>query len=223
MDEPTVIQPGGGEIIGDTADRRVEILSDDDALHVTWSRFGPGRDGADLHIHYEHTDLFYVLEGVFTLRLGVEGEEVELPAGTIARVPPLVVHGFRNGSADTEVRYLNFHAPGAGFADYMRGLRDQQPVDFDQAEPPAEGARPTSDAVVGGPVEIDAITVTEGSGDPSPADDGRLRALYVLEGELTVDGRRAPAGSWIQIPPGRPADIASVEPARWLDVRAPVR
>jgi hypothetical protein len=27
-----------------------------------------------------------------------------------------VVHGFRNGS-DAELRYLNLHAPGQGFAD----------------------------------------------------------------------------------------------------------
>lgn len=224
MHEATVIPPGGGEIIGDTADRRVEILCDDDALHVTWSRFGPGRDGADLHIHHEHTDLFYVLEGTFTLRLGVEGEEVALPAGTIARVPPLVVHGFRNGSADAEVRYLNFHAPGAGFAAYMRGLRDGQPVDFDQADPPADGGRPTSEAVVGGPVEIDAITVTEASGAaPAHADPGHIHALYVLEGELTLtlgdEDRQAPAGTWIQIPAGMPHSVS--DGARYLAVRAP--
>ena len=45
-------------MIGDAPDRRVEILSDHDALHATWSRFGPHRDGADLHIHRRHTDLF---------------------------------------------------------------------------------------------------------------------------------------------------------------------
>jgi mannose-6-phosphate isomerase-like protein (cupin superfamily) len=111
MGEPTVIPPGGGEVLGDSPDRRVEILSDHAALHATWSRFGPRRDGADLHVHRRHTDLFYVLEGELTVRLGPEGESVVAPAGTLARVPPLVVHGFRNGS-DAELRYLNFHAPG---------------------------------------------------------------------------------------------------------------
>ena len=96
MSEPAVIPPGGGEVIGDSPDRRVEILADHDAVHATWSRFGPRRDGADLHIHRRHTDLFYVLEGELTLRLGAEGEGVAVPAGTLARVPPLVVHGFRN-------------------------------------------------------------------------------------------------------------------------------
>src|ERR1700755_2205791 len=94
-----VVPPGGGEVIGDAPDRRVEILSDHDALHATWTRFGPGRDGADLHVHRRHTDLFYVLEGELTMRLGADGEEVGVPAGTLARMPPGGVHGFRNAGS----------------------------------------------------------------------------------------------------------------------------
>src|SRR5680860_1223303 len=98
MGEPTVIPPGGGEVVGDSPDRRVEILSDHSALHATWSRFGPRRKGAEPHVHRRHSDLFYVLEGELTVSLGREGEGegVVVPAGTLARVPPLVVHGFRN-------------------------------------------------------------------------------------------------------------------------------
>jgi quercetin dioxygenase-like cupin family protein len=224
--EPTVIPPRGGEIIGDAADRRVEILCDEDPLHATWTRFAAGRDGADLHIHHHHTDLFYVLAGELTLRLGVQGEEIPVPAGTLARVPPLVVHGFRN-AADTELRYLNFHAPGCGFADYMRGLRDGRRVDFDQYDPPAQDARPASDAVVDAAGEHEAITITEVRGEaagPRHADADNLHAIYVLEGELTVTaGDRelaAPAGSWVQIPPGTPYSTSG--DARYLAVRAPV-
>ncbi len=111
----SVIPPRGGEVIGDAPERRVEILADHDTLNATWSLFGPGRDGADLHVHHKHTDLFYVLEGEFTLRLGPQGEEHAMPAGTLIRVPSDVVHGFRNAS-DAELRFLNFHAPGMGFA-----------------------------------------------------------------------------------------------------------
>src|ERR1700754_4623117 len=127
MSEATVVPAGGGEVIGDAPDRRVEILSEHDPLHVTWSRFAPGRDGAGLHVHRLHTDVFYVLSGELTVRWGAGDEQVAVPAGSLARVPPLVVHGFRNGS-DAEMRYLNFHAPGTGFADYMRGLRDRTRV-----------------------------------------------------------------------------------------------
>ena len=76
MDSVTVVPPRLGELIGDSADRRVEILSDEPSLHATWSRFGPGRAGADLHVHREHTDCFYVLDGELTLRLGLEDEPV---------------------------------------------------------------------------------------------------------------------------------------------------
>src|SRR3954471_3706351 len=109
--ELILVGPGAGEGIGDAADRRVEILSDCDELHATWSRFAAGREGADLHVHERHTDLFYVLDGELTVRLGPEGGGATGPGGTLARVPPLVVHGFRNASA-AEVSYLNLHAPG---------------------------------------------------------------------------------------------------------------
>ena len=98
MREATVIPPGGGEAIGDSPERRVEILCDDEALNATWSRFSAGRAGADLHVHRHHSDIFYVLEGELTVMLGLDGERVAVPAGTLARVPPLVVHGFRNAS-----------------------------------------------------------------------------------------------------------------------------
>ena len=41
MRGPTVIPPGGGEVIGDAPDRRVELLSDADPLHATGSRSVP--------------------------------------------------------------------------------------------------------------------------------------------------------------------------------------
>jgi quercetin dioxygenase-like cupin family protein len=193
-----IVLEGEGEVIGDSPDRRVEILSDADALHATLSRFGPGREGADLHVHTEHSDLFYVLEGELTVRLGVEDEQVVVPTGAIACVPPNVVHGFRNASA-AELRYLNFHAPGCDFANYMRALRDGRKYAYDQYEPPADGGRPIAEARVepGGEIDRAAITVTRVDG--SVAHDGaRLASYYVLAGELELDGERAPAGSFVQ-------------------------
>ena len=194
-------------------------------MHATWSRFGPGRDGADPHIHRRHTDLFYVLEGELTVRLGLEDEPVVVPQGALARVPPLVVHGFRNGS-DAEMRYLNFHAPGVGFADYMRGLRDGRPVTYDQEPPPAEGVRPASEAVIGEPglgvhVDIDAIRIEEVLGAPGEPLSGGFH--YVLEGELVLTAGdrelRAPTGSWVEMPAGMPPALSLQEPVRYLDVR----
>jgi quercetin dioxygenase-like cupin family protein len=227
VSEPVVVPPRRGEIVGDSAGRRVEILSDDGSLHATWSRFSPRRDGADLHVHRLHTDLFYVLEGELTVRLGLEDEGVVVPAGTLARVPRFVVHGFRNGS-DADVRYLNFHAPGMEFADYLRAVRDGRPFSYDQYPPPADGGRATADAVVGGDAfgagapgvrerllaDVEEIAVAEvrsGPGGVAPTlhlHRRHVESLYVLEGELTVVSEtgelRAGEGTWVQMPAGVP-------------------
>jgi mannose-6-phosphate isomerase-like protein (cupin superfamily) len=218
-----VIGPGGGEIIGDSAERRVEILSEDDSLHATWSRFGPGRDGADLHVHRHHSDLFYVLDGELTVRLGPGGEEVTVPAGSVARVPPMVVHGFRNAS-DADVRYLNFHAPGCGFADYMRGLRDKRRVAFDQHEPPADGGRPVSETQIGDRADVEAISVVERRDSAGlHVHRDAVESLYVLEGaiDITVRDRelRAEAGTCVQVPAGFEHAVAA--DGRYLSIHTP--
>ena len=221
MSEPTVVPSGRGEVIGDSPARRVEILGEDDAMHVTWSRFAAGRDGADPHIHRRHTDIFYVLAGELTVRLGHEDRAVLVPAGRFATVPPLVVHGFRN-AGDAEVRYLNFHAPGTGFADYMRGLRDGEKVAFDQEDPPDEGVRPPSDAAISARVDVDAITIDELS-QPQDVETPALRAYYVLEGELTVCGVPALTGTWVQVPRGVAHSVEFSDPARYLAISSGAR
>ena len=246
MSEPVLIPAGGGEVIGDTPHRRVEIVSDDETLSATWSRWAPRRVGADLHVHRHHTDLFYVLEGELTLRLGSEDRPVVIPAGTLARVPPLVVHGFRNAS-DAEVRYLNFHAPGQRFADYLRALRDGRSFSYDQHDPPADGGRPASKAVAGGAglvaerpglrvellADVEEIGISETvsePGEPAPpphVHHRHVESFYVLEGELTftAEGQEleATAGTWVQVPPGTPHTFAFTGqgPVRLLNLHTP--
>jgi quercetin dioxygenase-like cupin family protein len=230
-----VIPPREGEVIGDAPDRRVEILSDDGSLHTTWSRFGPRRAGANLHIHHHHSDLFYVLAGELTVKLGPDGDETVAPPGTLVWIPPLVVHGFRNGS-DAEVRYLNFHAPGRQFADFLRALRDGRTFTYDQHPPPRDGGRPISEAVVGGAerrdgttvlADIEAIGIAEvdaaEASHPAHVHRRHVESLYVLEGELTVTagGRelRAETGSWGQVPAGVPHALNGN--GRLLDLHSP--
>jgi mannose-6-phosphate isomerase-like protein (cupin superfamily) len=246
VSEPVLVPRGGGEIIADAPDRRVEILSDHETLHGTWSRFGPGREGADLHVHRHHTDLFYVLQGELTVRLGIEDESVVVPAGTLARVPPLVVHGFRNGS-DKALRYLNFHAPGQGFADFLRALRERRTISYDQHPPPADGGRPPTEAAVGGDglvsdrpgqrvallADVEEIRISEAWSDPGgPSSSPHLHrrhveSVYVLDGamRLIVGGRelKARAGAWVQVPPGVPHTFASAGDGRvrFLEVHTP--
>ena len=176
--------PGEGEVVGDVPERRVEILCDRDELCVTWTRFGPRRDGASPHIHRTHSDLFFVLAGELGLFAGPEAEEHVLTAGTLAFAPPFFVHGFRN-AGDAELRYLNFHAPSAGFADFLRGRNP----DFDQLEPPADGGLPLTEAIVAPPgssgvlVDRDEIRI-EVLAERRASPSGRLTCLYALD-----DGR----------------------------------
>ena len=232
----TVTEAGAGEIVGDSPDRRVEILCDDGALAATWTRYAPGREGADLHIHRRHTDFFYVLAGELTVKLGPGGDEVAVPAGKLVRVPPFVPHGFRN-CGDAELRYLNFHAPGRRFADYLRAMRDRREFPFDQEPPPGDGERPISEAAVGGEeyasdgvrllADVDEVAVAEltSAAGGEHVHDRHLEAFYVLEGalEVTVGGRswRAGTGAWVQIPPGVPHAVALEGPSRVLNVHAP--
>ena len=221
---------------------RVEFLSDLDELHATWTRFDPHRDGATAHVHRQHNDLFYVLAGELTVLVGPEQTETPLRPGTIVLAPPLVVHGFRN-AADEELRYLNFHAPGGGFAAYMRG---EQPG-FDSEDPPADGGRPAAEAYIGTGevlsdrpglrvsllVDVDEIGIAEvttepgGLSPPLHVHRRHTESFYVLAGELTftVAGSEvhAAAGSWVQVPAGVPHTFAPTgsEDVRYLDVHTP--
>ena len=102
--------------------RRVEILCDRDELCVTWTRFGPGRDGASPHIHRTHSDLFYVLarRADVPRRAGARRSASSRPARSRSRRRSSSTASGTRG--DEELRYLNFHAPGGGFADYLRGV-----------------------------------------------------------------------------------------------------
>lgn len=233
---------GGGEIVRDVPESRLEILSGSDELHATWTRFGPHRDGASPHVHHRHSDLFYVLEGEFTVLVGPDRTETAIGPGTLALAPPLVVHGFRNAS-DSEMRYLNFHAPGGGFAPYLRG---EQPG-FDSEDPPADGGRPVTDAYIGTGevladrpglrvsllVDVDEIGIAEvaskpgGASPPLHVHRHHSESFYVLAGELTfaVNGSElhADAGSWVQVPPGAPHTFAVTgsEDVRYLNIHTP--
>ena len=193
-------------------------------------------------MHHQHSDLFYVLEGEFTVLVGPDRTETAIGPGTLALAPPLVVHGFRNAS-DGEMRYLNFHAPGGGFAQYLRG---EQPG-FDSFDPPEDGGRPVADAYIGTGevladrpglrvsllVDVDEIGISEVATEPGgvspPLHVHRRHAesFYVLAGELTFTANGselcAGAGSWLQVPPGVPHTFAATgsEVARFLDIHTP--
>jgi quercetin dioxygenase-like cupin family protein len=158
-----VLRPGEGEVISDRAERTVRIKVGEDAIAVTETRYEPGEPGPEPHIHRGHTDAFYLLEGTLDLKLGPERQPIQLPAGSFVAAPPNLVHSFKNDGPG-RARFLNFHAPSGGFADYLRAMRDGEDGSwFDQIEPPADGGRPISDAAVLGPDEGERIAVGNSS------------------------------------------------------------
>jgi mannose-6-phosphate isomerase-like protein (cupin superfamily) len=90
----------------------------DGSFFLSETTIGPGFPGPPPHRHRHLHDMFYILEGVLTMRLGEETRQVE--TGSFVCVPPGVVHTFSN-PGDEPVRFLNFNTP-AGWEEYMRDL-----------------------------------------------------------------------------------------------------
>jgi mannose-6-phosphate isomerase-like protein (cupin superfamily) len=115
-----VHRPGEGERIGGQTGVTIKATGEDtrDFFYLGEGVFEPGFSGPPPHVHERLHDMFYVLEGTLTMRLG--DDIVELEAGSFVCVPPGVVHTFSNPGA-SPVRLLNFNTP-AGWENYMRDL-----------------------------------------------------------------------------------------------------
>lgn len=73
--------------------------------------------GGSPHIHQRHYDAYYVLAGEIEFAVG--NEAVRGTKGTFVSVPPDVVHVWTNPGPD-RARFLNIHAPGTWFGNYIR-------------------------------------------------------------------------------------------------------
>ena len=211
--DPILVRPDEGEVITDRPGRHLEILCALPELCVTRMDYAGGEEGADLHVHREHTDSFYVLAGTITVPLGPGGDEVvHATAGTLVSAPPNLVHGFRNDGPE-RMSVINVHAPDGGFAEMLRGARDgRHGLPWDSFDPPGDGGRAVTDGIVSGPGEGEglragasdlrfkaqamdgdgAISLTEMTiapgfpGPPLHRHAGFLDSFYVLEGTLTL-------------------------------------
>jgi quercetin dioxygenase-like cupin family protein len=216
--QPVLLAPGEGEAIVDRPKRTIRILFSHELLDATWARHEAGERGAEPHVHREHTDSFYVLEGELTFRIGPDLERVTAPAGTFVAVPPNVIHGFDNEAAEG-ARFLNFHAPSGGFADYMRG----ESPGFDSFEPPADRGRPAAEATItlsgageqldrptshhwiqAEETDISAMVMSFEPGfegvDPHSHTDF-VDCFYVLEGTTEFMGTQGGPGTFVAAPP----------------------
>jgi mannose-6-phosphate isomerase-like protein (cupin superfamily) len=81
------------------------------------SRFGRDFEGVDPHVHEDHVDSFYILEGEAEFVLG--DRVVRATPGTYVAAPQGLLHGFRN-VGEGDLRLLNVHAPNTGFARRFR-------------------------------------------------------------------------------------------------------
>ena len=210
---------GEGETVVDQQRRTLRILFSHELLDATWTRHEGGERGAEPHVHHEHTDAFYVLEGELTFRIGPDLERVTAPAGTFVAVPPNVVHGFDNDSSERAC-FLNFHAPSGGFADYLRGVNPG----FDSFDPPEDGGAPPDTAIVSPPgagerlargnrahfikAQLPHLAAIELSFEPGfegvdpHSHDDHVDSFFVLDGEVEFLNGTGGPGTFVAAPPG---------------------
>ncbi len=126
----TALATAAIETILESEERKVEILVAREEITVTRAEYAAGLDVAGPHVHHDHTDAFYVLEGTLIFEIGPEATDVAVTAGGWLAVPPHVPHSFHvDGRAPA--RWLTIHAPDGGFAAFMRGIRDGAVVEWD--------------------------------------------------------------------------------------------
>jgi quercetin dioxygenase-like cupin family protein len=248
MVDDVIVGPGDGEMITSTPQREVVLLAAREKLSMTRSRYAPGERGPDPHVHRNHTDSFYVLQGELTFALGPQGDSARVPAGGFVAVPPNLIHSFVNtGSVDAQ--FLNFHSPDGGFAAFMRAARNGEELRFDSFDPPVDGGQPPSAAIVAGPGDGERLVsqnrvsllkgvlpdiclaefVLEGQfAGPDPHEhEAEVDSFYLLEGELevAVEGsvHTVGPGTLASAPPGVRHTFGhrGVGQARFLNVHTP--
>src|SRR5215216_1466024 len=130
-----------GEAILRRERREISILVARHEVTIIHARYPAGEQVAGPHVHHDHTDAFYILEGELTFEIGREAETITVSSGGFVAVPPQVAHSFRNDS-DRPARWLTIHAHDGGFAAFMRGTREGVEVEWDISAVPPQAACP---------------------------------------------------------------------------------
>lgn len=114
-DDAVVVQPGEGEALpGQTLFPTIKVGREE--LSIVEFRLEPDFTGPDPHVHDDHVDSFYVLEG--ETEFVADDEVLVLGAGSFIAAARGVLHTFRAGGHRSRV--LNVHAPSRGFHDWLR-------------------------------------------------------------------------------------------------------
>lgn len=120
---PFISKPGEGEILSSAGLRlRVGTAQTGGSLEVAELE---GTGTPPPHVHHDHDECFYVIDGTFTFILGTE--EVEAPADTIVYVPQGTPHAFRHSEgAHALVFVVPAHLEGF-FRELGEGLASGRP------------------------------------------------------------------------------------------------
>jgi quercetin dioxygenase-like cupin family protein len=113
--------PGEGELVPVAGvDHLFKLTAAETGGRFAFEEFtlAAGVLGARPHVHAEHDEYFYVLDGALTIHTG-DGE-VELGPGSLAAAVRGTPHGFRNAGDET-VRALCLYTP-AGYENYFRDV-----------------------------------------------------------------------------------------------------
>jgi quercetin dioxygenase-like cupin family protein len=99
-----VQRPGEGELIAGPSSVTIKATAEDTggSFYLGEVLIQPGFAGPPAHVHERLHDMFYVLEGALTLRLG--DETLELVPGSFACVPPGTVHTFSRRLGELHAR-----------------------------------------------------------------------------------------------------------------------
>ena len=118
-----ILRPGGRTAFftihpatGLTATQR-RRASRDGPIAVATAR--PNDPGTTPHVHSEHDDMSFVIEGALTYEIA--GETHEAPAGTFVLVPRGATHRWWNPHPEPAT-FLNVHIAGHGFESFIQEL-----------------------------------------------------------------------------------------------------
>ncbi|MCU1459755.1 MAG: cupin 2 protein [Actinomycetia bacterium] len=114
-----ILGPGDGRSLT-LGTQALRILSEGTGVHdvaIVDTVLPPG-SGSGRHVHHGHEEAFFVIEG--TVRLEVDGREVDAGPGGFALAQRGQVHAFSNES-DTDARMLAVYAPASavGYLDEL--------------------------------------------------------------------------------------------------------
>jgi quercetin dioxygenase-like cupin family protein len=128
--EVILVGPGGGRVYEQGGLRGAIKVDDEESggrqCFSEWT-VDAGGAGPPLHLHREHQEAFFVVEGRLTFRAGEETIEAE--TGAFIFIPAGVAHTFSNRS-DAPARCVNAYVPGGiegFFIEVGQAMRSGEP------------------------------------------------------------------------------------------------